>query len=399
MADRVYLHIGAPKSGTTFLQTVLWSNQARLREAGVLLPGQKRGDHNSAAVWARSPTPSRFTQRAWDRVREEIRDWGGPAILSSEWFTMVTPDLAARFVAELAPAEVHVIFTARNLVSTVPAAWQERLKLGDSLELDAFITSLDGTENPRWNWGTLDPSIVLPRWSPLVGPSRIHVVTVPPSGSDRNLLWQRFADACGVAAEVCETDKAFANESISAESARLLQLIGPQLRAAVDADTVGGYLPYRWIRDYLSHKVLAAQRGSKIALRDADLAMLQERSAHLVAKIESDGYAVVGNLNELVGGSVPGGSIRPDQVPDEAVLQLALAVIPPMLGQLRKERERGDREAAKVTRLRAELRKERAASARPAPVTPERPARALVRRIGRRLPAPVRERVKTLTRR
>jgi len=39
VAERVFLHVGAPKSGTTFLQTVMWENREGLAERGVLIPG------------------------------------------------------------------------------------------------------------------------------------------------------------------------------------------------------------------------------------------------------------------------------------------------------------------------------------------------------------------------
>ena len=42
---RVYLHIGAPKTGTTYLQEVLFTNRARLAEHGVLYPGESRTAH------------------------------------------------------------------------------------------------------------------------------------------------------------------------------------------------------------------------------------------------------------------------------------------------------------------------------------------------------------------
>lgn len=355
MAERVYVHIGTPKSGTTYLQTVLWTNQARLRGQGTLLPGQRRGEHNSAAVWARTPEPARGTQRTWDRLRAQLRGWDGPAILSSEWFTMLDRDLVARFVAELAPAEVHLVLTARNLVSIVPAAWQERLKLGDSLDLDTFVDSLETAENPRWNWGTLDPSVVLPRWTSAVPPSRIHVVTVPPSGSARDLLWRRFADACELGSDTLELDKAFANESISVEGARLLQLIGPELRKAVDADTIGGNLPYRWIRNYFSHQLLAGQPGRKIALTQEDVAMINERSARMVEVLDGGGYQIHGVLQDLTDGANPENSARPELVTDAAVSQLALAAIPEMLGELRRTRERLDRAAAKASKLQRAL--------------------------------------------
>ena len=35
----LYLHIGLPKTGTTYLQTILWQNRAALSAQAVLVPG------------------------------------------------------------------------------------------------------------------------------------------------------------------------------------------------------------------------------------------------------------------------------------------------------------------------------------------------------------------------
>jgi superfamily II DNA helicase RecQ len=45
MASKVFLHIGLPKTGTTYLQTVMWADRDRMRAQGVLLPGRERRDH------------------------------------------------------------------------------------------------------------------------------------------------------------------------------------------------------------------------------------------------------------------------------------------------------------------------------------------------------------------
>ena len=39
MAERVYLHVGLPKTATTYLQTILWANRDALEGQGVRLPG------------------------------------------------------------------------------------------------------------------------------------------------------------------------------------------------------------------------------------------------------------------------------------------------------------------------------------------------------------------------
>ena len=44
MAERVYLHVGLPKTATTYLQTILWANRDALEEQGVRLPGSSRRD-------------------------------------------------------------------------------------------------------------------------------------------------------------------------------------------------------------------------------------------------------------------------------------------------------------------------------------------------------------------
>lgn len=48
MAARVFFHIGLPKTGTSFLQSILWSNREELRRQGMLLPDVERRDH----LWA-----------------------------------------------------------------------------------------------------------------------------------------------------------------------------------------------------------------------------------------------------------------------------------------------------------------------------------------------------------
>lgn len=353
VADRVYLHIGAPKSGTTYLQTILWANQDALRDSGVLLPGIRRLDHGIAAVWARTARPTASQQHTWERVRSAIGAWTGPAIVSNEWFTRVPADLVERLLDDLQPAEVHIIFTARNLLGTVPAAWQERLKLGDVVPLDDFLATMDTHHN--WSWQTLDASTVLPIWEPFVPADRIHVVTVPPRGAPRDLLWKRFAAACDLNPSVCDLNAGFANESLSAEGARLLQLLGPQLRAAVDADTARGMVPHRWIRDYFSHTLLAARPGRPIALLEAERTIINDRSEALVDTLGSSRYRLHGDLSDLIDGEVPDTAIRPEDLPVEVVLDEALAVIPPMLGRLRTEQSKAERLQKRVDAMSAEL--------------------------------------------
>ena len=50
MASQVFLHIGLPKTGTTYLQSVLWGSKAALARDGFLLPGSGHREHLWAAL-------------------------------------------------------------------------------------------------------------------------------------------------------------------------------------------------------------------------------------------------------------------------------------------------------------------------------------------------------------
>lgn len=52
MARTVFIHVGAPKTGTTYLQDTLWANRETLSNDGVLIPGGRRfaAFHASQAI-------------------------------------------------------------------------------------------------------------------------------------------------------------------------------------------------------------------------------------------------------------------------------------------------------------------------------------------------------------
>ena len=70
MARRVFVHIGLPKAGSTFLQTTMWQNRRPLRAQGFLYPGSKRMDHYHASQAIRGARPENLGENAgtWDRA-------------------------------------------------------------------------------------------------------------------------------------------------------------------------------------------------------------------------------------------------------------------------------------------------------------------------------------------
>lgn len=342
MADRVVIHVGAPKSGTTYLQSILWANQSALREAGLLLPGSTMFDHNLLSTYVRSERPGRRAVRAWQRMVEGVNAWPGTAVLSNEWFSLANEQQAAQALDAFARAEMHVVCTARDFVSIAPAAWQERLKLGHAVSLGDFIASLEAPE-ARWSWWTLDPATVLERWGAALPVAQVHVVTVPSSAGQPDLLWERFAGTCKIPPGACDLSRSTANESLGAESARLLQLLGPRLRNTIDADKSEWTAQYRWLRRYVGHELLVPRGGSKIALREDDAATLRLRSGQSIDRLKAAGYDVAGDLCELVPANAAPSAVHPDEVSDAALLEVASDLVVDLLRRVRDEAHRADR--------------------------------------------------------
>ena len=70
----MHLHIGEPKTGTTYIQAMLFHHQERLRDAGVLVPGRNL-DHIRAGhdMLGRSKTAgTHSTEGAWEALVDEI---------------------------------------------------------------------------------------------------------------------------------------------------------------------------------------------------------------------------------------------------------------------------------------------------------------------------------------
>lgn len=358
MARRIFFHIGVPKSGTTYLQTAMWHNRPALRAQGFLYPGSKRMDHYHASEIVRGAPPSRLgpNSGAWDDLVGSLRSWKGDGLISHEFFCMATAEQAQAAVSALAPAEVHVVLTARDYVRQFPAVWQEALKMRRNNSLDEFMElAFAGELHGGWSWDSQDVPAVLERWAGAVPTERVHVVTLPPAGADRGLLWQRWRDVLGIDDSAFDMDLTFGNESLGAAQAALLHRVKPHLTAPLTKSPVA----HRWVRAYFGHEVLVPQRGDRFGLRAQDAARLRQRSIETVAAVERAGYQVSGDLADLVPAEHQPPQAHPDEVTETEMLEVAARAIDQMIHDVRRltaERDRWRREAqrpfASVNRLR-----------------------------------------------
>lgn len=337
-ARRAHLHIGLPKTGTTYLQHALWSNKDALREAGVLLPGRHRRRHLLASLDVRDdPKLARRpgdVQAPWQDLVDECRDWGGDVVISHEFFGAASSEQVDRMVRSLEGFEVHVVVTARSMTDLGLSRWQEWVKSGGKLGVDDYPQKQGYDPVDEWGWGSFDLASVLERWSAVVPPARVHVLPVDPAGAPRD-LWLRFAEVIGVDGQQLPVPELPRNRSLGVVEVELLRRVNPHLTDFTSAVDRG-----RWIRGYLGEgDVLPGGREKFRAGKDKhrDLAERTERAREL---LESGGFDVRGDLG-LLEPSAAGDLRHPEAVSDAELLDAALVTIGNMLRDVRSlSRER-----------------------------------------------------------
>src|SRR5262249_307666 len=197
---KVFLHIGEPKTGTTFLQQVMWRNRSELAARGVGLPGPPPQDHFPATqalpgTPKLASDPARAWTAKWEVLAQQAREAPKIAVISHELFSAADEEQAGRAVRSLWPAEVHVVVTVRDIATLLPAEWQETVKhrnargwedwLGDVIDREA------ADPHPRRGGvrGVHDTPAILGIWARPVPPGHGHVPTAPPPGPATRLRW------------------------------------------------------------------------------------------------------------------------------------------------------------------------------------------------------------------
>lgn len=241
MGSRV-LHIGAPKTGTTAIQTAQGQLRAEVAEGliehPISIPGTPLEQARAAlAVMQRSTGWTNDYQavpaKYWDRMVRRVREAPGTVFVSSEYLCEADRPTIRRMVDELADGDVRVVLTLRPLARILPSAWQQYLKSGHELPYQRWLKAVladppKASVTPSF-WPRHDQGAVIDRWAAEIGADRLTVIVLDPD--DRALLLRSFdtllALPTGTLANMSVGQQ---NRSMTAAEAELFRQVNIALR-------------------------------------------------------------------------------------------------------------------------------------------------------------------------
>lgn len=320
MAERVVLHVGLMKSGTSYLQRRVFAGRETLAATGVLVPGRRFRDQVLAVsdVLGRRAAGAEAHGR-WDLLREEVAAHDGTALVTMEFLGPARPERIAAVVDSLAPARVEAVLTLRDLGRSVPAMWQESLQHGSMVAWSRYVADLDGGEpHARAFWRQQGMGRIVRNWVDALEPGAVHLVTVPPPGAPPEELWERFCAATGTDPSAVAPVPP-ANASLDAASARVLL----ELNRLLAADDLPGPAYHREVKFRLAKGAMAGRDAPPTGF--VVPGWLRGRAAEVRARLEATGARVVGDLDDLEPRDVEGAD--PDALPAEEVLAAAIAAL------------------------------------------------------------------------
>ncbi len=328
----MHVHVGAPKTGTTLVQDLLFANRDVLREHGVLIPGAHRFAAFHATVdlldisWGGVLETARGS---FDAMMAEIDAWPGDVVLSNENLSLVVDKRVRRIRAALPDHELRVVYSARDFARQVPAAWQERIRHAYTGDFGTFLRQLreePGEMDPRRFWRCQTWPDVLERWTRCLEAGPPTLVTVPPAGTDPEVLLGRFLEAFEVdPAWLPERGAARPNPGLDPVQSALLRTIQVELErrvtdGAVRRGALQGAMVGRW---------WARQPGSgRVALPEQHRAWADELTAQWLARVRAMDLRVIGDLADLEPADAPAEpAVDPDTVGADAMLELAVRTL------------------------------------------------------------------------
>jgi hypothetical protein len=330
-SPQVCLHIGAMKTGTTYVQRRLGTNRDELAQMGIWYPrpwsDQVEAVRDILAMKGGAHLGS--IEGRWDQMVQRIHSWDGErVILSVEFLSFADTEQVARIMGTLSPSQVTVVIGARDLARVLPAQWQTAVRNGQPTTYREYVSGLTThgrSKSKRHFWKRQDIGRIAATWADVAGRENVAVVTVPPSGADPNELWRRMALAMKVA-ELPQKKEMPKNESLGPTATELLRRINARAKET-DMST---WSYQHGVNRALSHQVLpdVPETFPRLRVPNEAYDWITTEAERVINEIDVSGVEVIGPVDDLrpvLDTDLP--FVWPEEIPDKHLLAAAVAAL------------------------------------------------------------------------
>ena len=320
MAQRLVIHAGFFKTGTTALQTSFTHYREELLEHGVLYPKLgATGQHRAAWAlsgrhWGWENQGGQTTPRSvWEKTVSELNTFSSTALMSSEFLAELLPEHIESMKRDIKADAVSIVFTIRPLVKMLASQYQQSLKYGMRL---GYIDWLDRVLNDKTEavqhqtfWRRHHHPNVIERWVNVFGSSNVSVIVG--DETEPEFLFEVFNDEIlqlpkQVLQQVPETGL---NRSLTWPEIQLLLEINKQYNRDLGWDEYTTMIRNGIFRN-LSHTP-ANPDDEKLLTPKWAIEKSQAFGTKFISQIKDLNVNVFGNLDAIATASVPEGENQP----------------------------------------------------------------------------------------
>ncbi len=227
------LHVGQMKSGTTYIQNILFNNRDELKKQGWIYPGA-RLNHQHASYglcgkdipWVQDP--SLFKKFA-DNLINTIKKTDDNVIVSAECLASLNEAGIKSFLEKVGTPD-KVIVTVRGLLKTLPSAWQQSVKGGGTRSANGFYEDLVKNRDSNTGlWRTYRYGKTIELWSKF---APVDVVIMPEGTTKKTDLWDLFQSISGLPLlKRLDVEESQVNSSVTYETAELLRAFNQLIKS------------------------------------------------------------------------------------------------------------------------------------------------------------------------
>jgi hypothetical protein len=335
--DAILLHIGPHKTGTTALQGAFHANREALAEHHVHYAGAGRQPMLAALAMTGRPGrrgDRRAKPRHWQRLLNDVSSAGDSrVVVSSEFFTDSSDDVARDIVTDLGQDRVHVVVTLRPLHKIMPSQWQQYVQNGlrtrYPMWLDHMLNKPPYEKPTPTFWRRHSHGDLVRRWADVVGPDHLTVIVL--DESNRRMLLDTFEALLALPSGVLQPEEGLTNRSLTAGEIEVIRRINEEFKARNWPDSMYGAIA----RNGIAKQLLVRQpsRDEPTILTPTwALEGAAKRGAAAVASIEATGVRVIGDLASM--SAIPDPAPGADEPPSKDAELPASAATIAILGTL-----------------------------------------------------------------